>query len=208
VNRSADLLLRRVEKRKHGDVEGGDRRITRQPTVEVRVCLAPADRRDCRAIATGADPMAKKRTPDQQPWMAAPEYGRSLQGLSVNLLVRDVARAVAFQREVLGATVVYSDADFAVLRRELPGGQAEWMLHADHTYGDHPLLGLTGDNALRGVGAELRLHGCDPDAAAAAAERLGFTVLARPADKPHGLREAYLVDPDGYVWVPDVPSTG
>ena len=25
-------------------------------------------------------------------------------------------------------------------------------------------------------------------------------------DKPHGLREAYLVDVDGYVWVPDVPN--
>ena len=29
-----------------------------------------------------------------------------------------------------------------------------------------PLLGLTGDGALRGVGIELRLHGCDPDRAA------------------------------------------
>jgi len=24
-------------------------------------------------------------------------------------------------------------------------------------------------------------------------------------DKPHGLREAYLIDPDGYIWVPDTP---
>jgi hypothetical protein len=51
----------------------------------------------------------------------------------------------------------------------------------------------------------LRLHGCDPDAAEAAARRLGFAVLAKVQDKPHGLREVYLVDADGYLWVPDVP---
>jgi hypothetical protein len=33
---------------------------------------------------------------------------------------------------------------------------------------------------------------------------MGFKVLVETADKPHGLREAYLVDGDGYVWVPDV----
>ena len=56
----------------------------------------------------------------------------------------------------------------------------------------------------RGAGSELRLHGRDPDQAEAAARRLGFKVLVSATDKPHGLREAYLVDADGYVWVPDV----
>ena len=79
-----------------------------------------------------------------EPWMPAPQYGRSLCGLTVNLLVRDVDRAAAFQTEVLGAELVYSDPDFAVLSHR--GHQ--WMLHADHTYGDHPLLGLTGDGAF------------------------------------------------------------
>jgi hypothetical protein len=51
----------------------------------------------------------------------------------------------------------------------------------------------------------LRLHGRDPDAAEAAARRLGFAVLAKTQDKPHGLRDVYLVDADGYLWVPDVP---
>jgi catechol 2,3-dioxygenase-like lactoylglutathione lyase family enzyme len=150
--------------------------------------------------------MVKKS--ESVPWMTAPDYGRSLYGLSVNLLVRDVDRSVAFAREVLGAELVHGDADFAVLRLAAKGQVAEWMLHADHTYGDHPLLAMTGDGALRGAGLELRLHGCDPDAAAARAERRGDPVLAPPADKPHGLREVYLVDPDGYVWVPDVPLKG
>jgi uncharacterized glyoxalase superfamily protein PhnB len=148
--------------------------------------------------------MAKMRG-DQVPWMPAADYGRSLKGFQVNLLVRDVARAVAFAREVLDAAVVYADADFAVLRH---GAAAEWMLHADHTYGGHPLLALTGDGAVRGAGIELRLHDHDPDRAADAATRLGYTVLAAASDKPHGLREAYIADPDGYVWVPDRPLAG
>jgi catechol 2,3-dioxygenase-like lactoylglutathione lyase family enzyme len=141
----------------------------------------------------------KLRTGD--PWMPAPQYSRSLQGLTLNLLVRDIARSLPFHREVLGAEVVYSDADFAVLRY----GAVEWMLHADHTYLDHPLHASLADETPRGVGAELRLHGCDPDEAEATARRLGFAVLAAAVDKPHGLREAYLVDVDGYVWVPDIP---
>ena len=57
----------------------------------------------------------------------------------------------------------------------------------------------------RGVGVELRLHGCDPDAAQERARARGEIILAEAIDKPHGLREAYLIDPDGYIWVPDVP---
>jgi catechol 2,3-dioxygenase-like lactoylglutathione lyase family enzyme len=147
--------------------------------------------------------MAKKRG-DSQPWMPAPDYGRSLRGFHVNLLVKDVARSVAFAQKVLNAKVVYADADFAVLTH----GAAEWMLHADHTYGSHPLLALTGDGAVRGAGVELRLHDHDPDKAAAAAAGHGYTVLAGAADKPHGLRECYIADPDGYVWVPDRPLKG
>jgi catechol 2,3-dioxygenase-like lactoylglutathione lyase family enzyme len=145
--------------------------------------------------------MASKRG-DRTPRMEAPDYGRSLRGFQVNLLVKDVARSVAFARDVLEAKVIYADPDFAVLRH---GNGPEWMLHADHTYGGHPLLGLTGDGALRGAGVELRLHDHDPDRAAASAARMGYAVLAEAADKPHGLRESYVVDPDGYVWVPDRP---
>ncbi len=139
-----------------------------------------------------------KRRGEKEPWMDAADYGRSLKGFGVNLLVRDVARSAAFLSEVLELEEVYSDVDFAVLRY----AGHDVIVHADHTYSEHPLLGLTGDNALRGVGVELRVYGVDPDAAEARARARGDTVLAASADKPHGLREAYLVDPDGYVWVP------
>jgi len=133
-----------------------------------------------------------------EPWMPAPVYGRSLKGFGVNLLVRDVARARSFLVEVLGLEPVYGDADFAVLRH----AGHDVILHADHTYAEHPLLALTGDGAIRGAGAELRLYGLDPDAAEARARARGDTVLAESRDKPHGLRECYLADPDGYIWVP------
>jgi catechol 2,3-dioxygenase-like lactoylglutathione lyase family enzyme len=139
----------------------------------------------------------KKREGD--PWMPAPAYGRSLHGLGVNLLVQDTARAVAFARDVLGLTIVYADPDLAVLRH----GEHEWMVHADHTYEAHPLLPRARVAALRGGGVELRVHDSDPDAAAAAALEHGYGVLDPPTDKPHGLRETYIIDADGYVWVVD-----
>ena len=143
--------------------------------------------------------MVKLRAGD--PWMPAPEYARSLTGLGVNLLVRDIDAALPFHREVLGAEVVYSDPDIAVLRRR----DVEWMLHAHHTYDAHPWHPIIVSDAPRGVGVELRLHGRDPDAAEAAARRLGCEIIQGAADKPHGLREAFIADRDGFVWVPDVP---
>lgn len=136
-----------------------------------------------------------------EPWMPARDYGRSLKALTINLLVRNVDKALQFQREVLSTEVVYSDPDFAVMR----GYGAEWMLHADHSYQGHAMEIVLGGAGQRGAGAELRLHGCDPDRAEQSARRLGFKVLVATTDKLHGLREAYLVDADGYVWVPDVP---
>ena len=134
--------------------------------------------------------------------MAADEYGRSIKpGLSLNLLVAEVPASVAFHTMVLGATSVYDDEDFAVLR--VAG--SEFMLHADHTYLDHAMTGVIRDAEARGIGAEFRLHGVDPDRAEAAARQSGHIVLAGAMDKPHGVREAHIVDPDGYVWVPDIP---
>ena len=141
----------------------------------------------------------KKR--EGEPWMDAAEYGRSLKGIGINLMVPSVESAMEFQREVIGATILYADADFAALE----GYGSAWCLHSDHTYSDHPLNGSLQETAVRGIGAEIRVHGCDPDAAEAKARTLGYTVLAGAMDKPHGVCEAYIIDADGYLWVPDVP---
>jgi catechol 2,3-dioxygenase-like lactoylglutathione lyase family enzyme len=144
----------------------------------------------------------KKRT--GEPWIPTADYAHSLGGLTVNLLVRDVASHVAFARKVLNLEVVYSDADIAVYRH----GPHEWMIHADHTYSDsdNPMNEVAAALGLRGGCVELRVHHRDPDAAEEAAVLGGFEVLAGAEDKPHGLREVYIRDPDGYIWVADVPA--
>ncbi|MBT5811481.1 MAG: hypothetical protein HOI19_13995 [Rhodospirillaceae bacterium] len=149
--------------------------------------------------------MVKKRT--GEPWMPAPAYGQGLSGLSVNFLVSDVAAAGTFAETVLTAKAVYADPDFAVLRIATETCAAEWMLHADHTYAEHPLSGFIKGKTGRGIGAEFRLHGLDPDGAEGRARAAGYTVLAGAADKAHGLREAYILDDDGYCWTPDRPVT-
>lgn len=130
-------------------------------------------------------------------------FGRALaRGLGVNLLVRDVETALRWQQAVLDASVRYWDRDFAILEAQ----GAVWMLHHDRTYRAHPMGGIAAAAEGRGAGAELRLYGRDPDEAAQAAEAVGGIVLMAAEDKPHGVREAYLIDPEGYVWVPTTPK--
>ncbi|MDO6646849.1 VOC family protein, partial [Acinetobacter guillouiae] len=68
-----------------------------------------------------------------------------------------------------------------------------------------PLLGLLPENPPRGAGIEIRLYATDPDQTAERAEKAGHVVLQAPTDKPHGLREAYILCDNGYAWVPSRP---
>ena len=86
-------------------------------------------------------------------------------------------------------------------------GSEVLQLHADHTYHANPLADLLPEAGPRGAGAELRLFDVDPDSAAARVEGAGGMILQPPTNKPHGLREAYILDPDGYCWVPSRPLT-
>ncbi|MBZ9893078.1 hypothetical protein LB545_01895 [Mesorhizobium sp. BR1-1-6] len=147
--------------------------------------------------------MAMKRT--RTPWMKAGDFGRSLaHGIGVNLLVSDMAAMEAFCRDVLGADIIYADEDFAAI--ELLG--SVFMLHADHSYLDNAMTGTIAGAETRGAGVELRLYGANPDAVEAAARDHGHIVLAGAIDKPHGLRESYVVGPDGYIFVPSAPLAG
>lgn len=137
---------------------------------------------------------------DTEKFISGDEYGRSLKGFGVNLLVKNVKRSIEFQVNVLGVEAIFGNEDFAIMRYQ----DHEWMLHADHTYGDNPLPSLISDDQGRGAGIELRLYNVDPAVAASKATDFGGGVLQEPTDKPHGLHEAYLYDPDGYVWVPSV----
>ena len=54
---------------------------------------------------------------DSDDFMPAPEFGRSFKpGLGVNLLMRDVGEGVRFAREVLGATILHANEDFAAIK--------------------------------------------------------------------------------------------
>lgn len=133
--------------------------------------------------------------------VSADAFGRSLAGFGINLLTRDVAAECAFLERCLGFQTTRANADFAILRR----GEMVMMLHHDRTYKGHPSIDLLPEAGARGAGAELHLYDCNPDRAVRAAEAAGGAILQEPRDKPHGLREAFILSPAGYVWVPSQP---
>ncbi|WP_109465498.1 glyoxalase [Albibacillus kandeliae] len=133
--------------------------------------------------------------------VSAEAFGKSLRGIGLNLLVRDVPAQCAFLETVFGITAHQISADFAIARY----GDQVFQIHADGTYHANPLLGLLPELPPRGAGIEIRLYESDPDTAAARAIDAGATVLQAPTDKPHGLREAYILCDNGYAWVPSRP---
>ncbi len=149
----------------------------------------------------------KKRPDGTAPWMPGFRYGALLPTLSLNLIVADTERSVAFYRDVFEAEIHYVDIDFAALRF----GAAEVMLHADHTHDEHPWYAQLVADAARGVGAQFRMLGIDPDAAEARARTHGARVSVPTISKGHGWREVLIQDPDGYEWAVGVliePATG
>ena len=128
-------------------------------------------------------------------------FGAGLRGLGLNIVVRDVRNTAAFLETVFGMGIHRLSADFAIVTY----GDAVFQLHSDGTYASNPLLALLPENPPRGAGIELRLYDSDPEAAAARAEAAGGTILQPPTDKPHGLREAYILCGNGYAWVPSRP---
>ncbi len=130
------------------------------------------------------------------PWMPGFRYGALLPPLSVNLIVADVERSIAFYQHVLDAEVHYFDIDFAALRV----GAAEVMLHADHTHENHAWHPALAAGEPRGLGLQLRLLGIDPDLVERNAKAHGASVIAPAEDKGHGWREVLVRDPDGYEW--------
>ena len=129
----------------------------------------------------------------------AAAFGHSLTGMSINLLVRDLPAEAAFLRDVFGMQVFRQSADFAILMYH---GQP-FQLHSDAAYATNPLPSLLPEAGPRGGGVELRLHETDPDEACDKAEAAGGHILSPPTDKAgHGLREAVILSPHGYAWVP------
>ena len=131
----------------------------------------------------------------------ADAFGRSLKGIGLNLLVRDVPGQCAFLKAVFGLESHQVSADFAIVTY----GDQVFQLHSDATYHANPLLGLVPENPPRGAGLEIRLYDSDPDEAVKRAGAVEAVILQAPTDKPHGLREAYILCENGYAWVPSRP---
>ncbi|WP_372884126.1 glyoxalase [Shimia sp.] len=128
-------------------------------------------------------------------------FGASLRGVGLNLVVPDVLAKCALLETVFEMKAHRASADFAILAY----GDQLFQLHSDATYHSNPLLGLLPEAGARGAGIEIRLFDSDPDLAAARGEAAGMHLFQAPSDRPHGLREAYLLCPDGYAWVPSRP---
>ncbi|MDP9265884.1 MAG: VOC family protein [Chloroflexota bacterium] len=140
---------------------------------------------------------AKPREQDILPW----DLAHQLVGLSLNLIVRDVARSAEFWTDVLGFILVRIDDDLAAIERD----GARILLHADHTHREAPWGPALATGARRGLGAEIRLLGIDPDEAERRARERGDVVLRPTADRAHKWRECILEDPDGYGVVAGIP---
>ncbi len=106
----------------------------------------------------------------------ADSFGRSLRGIGINLLVRDVLAEITFLETVFAMKGHQATWDFAIVSY----GSQLFQLHRDGTYVENLLLGLLPENPPRGAGIEIRLYDADPDDAVARAEAAGFTILQPP----------------------------
>lgn len=122
--------------------------------------------------------------------------GRSLRGIGVNILTRDAGALARFVAGVFDLPLVRASADFALVRH----GDHLMQFHSDAAFAGHPVQGLLPENPPRGAGVQVYLFHTDPDAAAARAEAAGGILLEPPRDKPHGLREATILSPEGYAF--------
>ena len=134
--------------------------------------------------------------------VSAEDFGRSLTGVGINLLTRDVRGLCGFLQAVFDAGIHRLSDDFAIVTC---GGEV-LQIHADGTYHSHPLLSILPENPPRGAGVQFYLFGIDPDTAENRAKTQGYEVLETTADKPHGLRECTILSPEGYAFSPAVSS--
>ncbi|MFK7945851.1 MAG: glyoxalase [Paracoccaceae bacterium] len=132
--------------------------------------------------------------------VSAGDFGRSLGGIGLNLVVRDVPGLAAFLVDVFEMRAHRVSGDFAILTY----GKQVMQIHADHTYHSNPLPSLIPEAGPRGGGIEIRLYDTDPDEAVTRADAHvhNTTILDAPANHPHGLREAVILCENGYAWLP------
>lgn len=133
--------------------------------------------------------------------ISADDFGASLRGFGLNLLVSDVRKTVDFLNVVFGIHSARVSDDFAIV---IYGDQV-FMLHSDAAYASNPIHAMIPETPPRGGGITIHLYDSDPDMACANCANVDAVIMAKPKDKPHGLREAFIADHDGYIWAPSRP---
>lgn len=128
----------------------------------------------------------------------APDFGAALRGLGLNLLCRNVRATASFLQTVFDMQAHRLSDDFAIMTY----GAQVFQLHADGTFATHPLHNLLPETPPRGAGVQIYLYDTDPDIAATRVAAAGGILLQAPTNKPHGLRECVILDPDGFAWSP------
>ena len=131
----------------------------------------------------------------------AEEVGKSLTGLGVNIIMKSPEQTAQFLETVFELYPSQLSADFALILYQ----DDIFQLHSDKSFAAHPSYPHLPENPPRGAGIEIRLYNSDPDQACAKAQAYGCMVLQPATVKPHGLREATILCPDGYMWVPSRP---
>jgi lactoylglutathione lyase len=117
----------------------------------------------------------------------------------ISLTTKDIARSLAWYRDVVGFTVEYStERDGKLTSAAIRSGAAKIFLNQDD--------GARGWERVKGEGFAITFDvGQDVDAIAEGIRARGGTIVMAPTDMPWGVRMLRLVDPDGYrlgIWRP------
>jgi lactoylglutathione lyase len=107
-------------------------------------------------------------------------------GLRASLTAKELARSIAWYRDVLGCEVAYENESSAGIK----AGDVFIYLNQDD--------GKRGWERVKGEGFALQLVADNVDDVASRIKAAGGTLESDPADMPWGQRMFRLVDPDGY----------
>ena len=140
--------------------------------------------------------------PEAMQHMKAAEVGRVLRGFGLKRFCRQVIPLADSIAPALEMRVIRANDDYAIIVGPKVAERLIIQLHAVSTYHVNPLPSLLPEVGARGAGAEFRLFDMDLDAANHWAEVAGWHILQPPTDKPHGLRECFLLILEGYCWGP------
>jgi predicted enzyme related to lactoylglutathione lyase len=114
-------------------------------------------------------------------------------GLRLELFVSDFERSVGFYEAVLGFVRENESPGYVSMRR----GSAQIGIGLASGLPDvHPLKPRSGERG--GVGVEIVIEVEDVDAAHVAVQSAGHPILSPLKERPWGLRDFRIVDPDGY----------